>query len=92
MPELSIGLLVGLALALRGGLDPAGSLVVGAIAAVVLYMASCWVWPYRTCRWCAGRDTVGDGRGNFRLRWTTCWWCHGQKPNRRFGARLMGRG
>jgi hypothetical protein len=92
MPELVAGLIIGVILGTRGGLDPVGAFIVGGIVAVAAYMVSCWLFPYRTCRWCSGRDVVGDGRGNFRLRWTTCWWCRGQRPNRRLGARVMNRG
>lgn len=73
MPELVVGLLVGVWLGTDSGFDPQGAMVVGGVVAVLAYLASCWVWPYRTCFVCHGRQNVGDGRGNFRHRWTACW-------------------
>lgn len=90
MPELIAGLLVGFYVATRYELDPQGSLVVGAVAAVLVYLASCWVWPYRTCRICGGNDKAGDGRGNYRRK-RACWWCKGARDNPRIGAMLTGR-
>ena len=92
MLELVIGLIVGVVGALNWGLDPSGALVVGGTVAVLLYAASCLVWPYRKCWVCGGENKSGDGRGNYHYRWTRCWWCWGAKDNRRIGARLMRRG
>lgn len=85
---LAIGALVGAFLA-----GPAGvPLTLGAaLGALVLYLASCAVYPYAACPWCRGRSTKrGDGSGHYR-RAAECWVCEG-KDFRRLGARLMGRG
>lgn len=92
VPELAIGLVVGFLLAVQRGLDPAGAFVVGGVVAVVAYLASCVVFPYRRCPLCGGRQNVGDNRGNYRRRWAACVWCKGERDNRRVGARLLGRG
>jgi hypothetical protein len=92
MPELLIGLFAGIWVGMDAGFDASGSAVVGGVASLLAYMGSCLVWPYRACFVCGGRQNVGDGRGNFRHRWSTCLWCRGAKENRRLGARLLGRG
>lgn len=90
MPELIAGLLVGFYVATRYELDPQGSLVVGAVAAVLVYLASCWVWPFRKCWRCGGDDRAGDGRGNYRRK-RACFICKGERDHPRIGARLLGR-
>lgn len=91
MPELVVGLLVGVWMAGKVGFDASGSAIVGGVAALAAYFLSCLGWPYRRCWWCGGDRRQGDGRGNYRIKWA-CWWCRDAKHNRRLGARLMGRG
>jgi hypothetical protein len=91
MPELVVGLLVGVWLGMDSGFDPNGAAIVGGVAALATYFASCVVWPYRRCWRCGGDDRHFDGHGNYRHK-RTCFWCKGAKDNRRIGARLMGRG
>lgn len=92
MLELIVGLAVGIWAAIGWGFDPQGALIVGAVFAVLVYVASCLVFPYRRCGICGGQDKVHDGRSNYRHRWTRCIWCRGAKDPRRIGARLLGRG
>lgn len=92
MPELVVGLFVGVWLGMDAGFDPNGAAIVGGVAAVLAYLASCAIYPWRDCFLCHGRQHSDDGRGNFRPRWGTCLWCRSQRPNRRLGARLIGRG
>jgi hypothetical protein len=90
--ELMIGLAVGIWAAIGWGFDPQGALIVGGVFAVLVYAGSCFVWPFRRCGICGGQDKVHDSRGNYRHRWSACWWCRGAKDPRRIGAWLMGRG
>lgn len=90
MPELIVGALVGIWLAAHNGVDGVGVLVVSALASLGLYFLSCQVFPYRRCWKCHGDDRAGDGRGNYRRK-RACWWCKGEKDNRRIGARISGR-
>lgn len=87
MTELIVGGLIGAWIAGELQLDGHAALVVASIAALLLYLLSCAVWPYRSCPWCRGIGRVGDGRGNYRLR--ACFLCGGQ-PWRRLGARFFG--
>lgn len=89
MPELLLGLLVGTVLAARAGLGGSGALLVAGTVAALLYLASCFVWPYRACWRCSSDDRAGDGRGNYRRR--RCWWCKSVRDNPRVGAQLIGR-
>lgn len=91
MPELVIGLLVGIWVGVDWGFDPSGAAVVGGVVSLLAYFGSCLVFPYRPCWWCHGDRKQGDGRGNYRRK-RACWWCRDAKDNRRVGARLMGRG
>jgi hypothetical protein len=91
VPELLTGLFLGLWAGVEWGFDPAGAMVVGGLAAVAAYMASCLAFPYRRCWWCGGDRKQDDGRGNYRVK-RACWWCRDEKHNRRVGSRLMGRG
>ena len=92
MPEILLGLLVGVLLGARYGLDPQGVLVTGGVVALLLYMGSCYVFPYRRCWLCGGETRRHDERGNYRYRWFACFWCRSERDNKRLGARVMGRG
>lgn len=90
MLEMLIGAVVAVALSMWA--NTPDTLLPGIPAAsLVLYMLSCWVFPYRRCWRCGGDDRHDDGRGNYRHK-RPCWWCGGAKDNRRIGARLIGRG
>jgi len=91
VPELVIGLLVGIWLGIDAGFDPSGASVVGGIASLAAYFLSCLGWPYRRCWWCGGDRKQDDGRGNYRVK-RACWWCRDARNNRRVGSRLIGRG
>lgn len=61
-----------------------------AAIALVLYLGSCWIWPYAKCWWCGGVRKRGDGLGHFRRR-GKCRVCDSAMYVR-IGARLLGRG
>lgn len=54
------------------------------LAAIVGYVLSLYLWPYRTCTWCNGTGTrlAASGRATGR----TCRHCHGDGRVRRIGA------
>jgi hypothetical protein len=85
---LVVGALVGAVAAVHWQAPATFGAVLGAL---LLYLVSCWRFPYARCLWCRGRTTArGDGSGHFR-RVRLCWLCGGEDL-RRLGARLLGRG
>jgi hypothetical protein len=75
------------AAAVTGGHASPWTIVLIGLAAAVIWVASLYVKPYTSCRWCRdhpGRNTRGRSYGH-------CWRCKGEPERLRFGARLVHR-
>lgn len=90
MAELLIGVAVGVLFGAHYDLDGQAALGVAAGSALLLYAASCAVWPRRKCWRCRGAKFRTDGRGNLRDR--RCLVCSGAGTVRRVGSVLLGSG
>lgn len=93
MPEIVVGLLVGVYIGASNDWPAADTLFLGGVVALLAYFGSCAVLPYRRCPnpWCSKcRPTTGDRRGHYRRR-RICPICHGEDW-RRLGSRVIGRG
>lgn len=89
MPEILLGLLVGVVFCAQYALGGTALALVSGSTALVFYLASCYFWPFRRCWWCKGTKELGDGRGNLRPR--NCHVCHRTQRVRRLGAMALRR-
>lgn len=68
-----------------GGL---GWLVLLGLAAALVYLAACVLWPFKRCRWCTGS---GRSRSPSGKAWRDCRHCDGTGTTLRAGRRLTNR-
>jgi hypothetical protein len=61
------------------------TLIVVALAALLLYSLACAVWPFRACRRCAGSGKLRSPSGK---AWRPCGRCNGKGRKLRFGRWL----
>jgi hypothetical protein len=63
-------------------------LLIGLLA-VLGYVGSLYIWPYRPCTRCKG---TGKNKGSNKKRFGQCRRCKGEKSLRRIGAKTVHRG
>lgn len=66
-----------------------GLLILAGLAAAGLYLAACWIWPFRRCRWCKG---TGRSRSPTGRAWRECRHCRGTGAKVRAGRKAWTRG
>ena len=88
MISLGVGLVLGLLVAQRLGVDGGGAWFIGAIGAALIYLLDCALLPIDRCWACKGKQFIVDKRGKMRER--PCARCRRRRLIRRPGARLIG--
>ena len=61
-------------------------LIIGALGALVLYVAACAMWPFMNCRRCTG---TGKRRSPGGRAWRACGRCEGTGTRVRLGRWLF---